>query len=62
MTTSSVAFNNRQKVIHLSSLTQRIFQKFKLHQHRDDSVNIFVCEVKGPRKTHRVKGYLLKYI
>ncbi|EBL8291845.1 relaxase [Salmonella enterica] len=40
-------------------LVQKSFQKLKLHQRGDEGVNIFVCEVKGPRKTRRVKGYLL---
>ncbi|EAN4681556.1 relaxase [Salmonella enterica] len=40
-------------------MVQKAFQKLKLHQRGDDGINIFVCEVKGPRKTHRVKGYLL---
>ncbi|MCX8967256.1 relaxase [Erwinia psidii] len=39
---------------------QKAFQKLKLHQRGNDGVNIFVCEVKGPRKTRRVKGYLLE--
>ncbi|KAA8993873.1 relaxase [Affinibrenneria salicis] len=38
---------------------QKTFQKLKLHQRGNDGINIFVCEVKGPRKTRRVKGYLL---
>ncbi|HAT6801793.1 TPA: DNA-binding domain-containing protein [Citrobacter freundii] len=38
---------------------QKIFQKLKLHQRSNDGINIFTCEVKGPRKTRRVKGYLL---
>ncbi|MCG8157192.1 helicase/relaxase domain-containing protein [Brenneria goodwinii] len=38
---------------------QKAFQKLKLHQRGNDGINIFVCEVKGPRKTRRVKGYLL---
>ncbi|HHG6073496.1 TPA: TraI domain-containing protein [Salmonella enterica subsp. enterica serovar Vietnam] len=38
---------------------QKMFQKQKLHLRGDDGVNIFACEVKGPRKTRLVKGYLL---
>ncbi|MCL2897200.1 MobH family relaxase [Brenneria tiliae] len=38
---------------------QKAFQKLKLHQRGNDGINIFVCEVQGPRKTRRVKGYLL---
>lgn len=40
-------------------LVQKAFQRQKLHCRDDDGINIFVCEVKGPRKTRRVKGYLL---
>lgn len=38
---------------------QKSFQKLKLHQRGNDGINIFTCEVKGPRKTRHVKGYLL---
>lgn len=41
-------------------LAQKAFQKLKLHLRGGDGVNIFTCEVKGPRKTRRVKGYLLE--
>lgn len=41
-------------------LAQKAFQRLNLHQRGDDGINIFVCEVKGPRKTRRVKGYLLE--
>ncbi|EAM9251504.1 hypothetical protein C3N89_05505 [Salmonella enterica subsp. enterica serovar Fulica] len=30
-----------------------------LHIRGDDGINIFNCEVKGPRKIRQVKGYLL---
>ncbi|EBU4215306.1 TPA: DNA-binding domain-containing protein [Salmonella enterica] len=30
-----------------------------MHIRGDDGINIFNCEVKGPRKTRQVKGYLL---
>ncbi|EPY5257988.1 conjugal transfer nickase/helicase domain-containing protein [Klebsiella variicola] len=38
---------------------QRAFQPLSLHYYENDATNIFTCEVKGPRKTRRVKGYLL---
>ena len=38
---------------------QKNFQKLKLHLRGQDGVNIFSCEVKGPRKIRIVKGYLL---
>ncbi|EOF5384472.1 MobH family relaxase [Salmonella enterica] len=39
---------------------QHSFQRLGLHMRGDDGINIFVCEVRGPRKTRRVKGYLLE--
>lgn len=39
---------------------QKAFQKQGVHLRGDDGVNIYVCEVKGPRNTRRVKGYLLE--
>ncbi|HBT4924890.1 MobH family relaxase [Klebsiella pneumoniae] len=38
---------------------QKSFQKLKRHHRGDDGINIFTCEVRGPRKTRQVKGYLL---
>ncbi|EKS4627052.1 TraI domain-containing protein [Salmonella enterica] len=38
---------------------QLSFQRLGLHIRGDDGINIFNCEVKGPRKTRQVKGYLL---
>lgn len=38
---------------------QKSFQKLKLHQRGNEGVNIWTIEVKGPRKTRRVKGYLI---
>ncbi|TKV06623.1 relaxase [Citrobacter sp. wls619] len=38
---------------------QLSFQRLGLHMRGDDGINIFNCEVKGPRKTRQVKGYLL---
>ena len=31
-----------------------------VHRKRDDSLNIWTCQVKGPRKTAKLKGYLLE--
>lgn len=39
---------------------QKSFQKLGLHHRDNDGVNIFVCEVAGPRRTRQVKGYLLE--
>ncbi|EMD9037812.1 DNA-binding domain-containing protein [Salmonella enterica] len=38
---------------------QLSFQRLGLHIRGDDGINIFNCEVKGPRKIRQVKGYLL---
>jgi integrating conjugative element relaxase (TIGR03760 family) len=41
-------------------MVQRGFEKLKLHRKRSDDLNIWVCEVKGPRKAGKeVKGYLI---
>ncbi|WP_397453241.1 MobH family relaxase [Pseudomonas sp. NA-150] len=39
-------------------LVQRSFEKMGIHTKRRDGLNIWTCEVKGPRKTRNVKGYL----
>lgn len=39
---------------------QKAFQKQGLHQRGDDGINIFACEVRGPRRPRQVKGYLLE--
>jgi integrating conjugative element relaxase (TIGR03760 family) len=41
-------------------LVQRAFEKLGVHKKREDGLNIWTCEVKGPRKTRSVKGYLLQ--
>jgi integrating conjugative element relaxase (TIGR03760 family) len=41
-------------------LVQRAFEKLAVHQKREDGLNIWVCEIKGPRKCRHLKGYLLK--
>ncbi|ECD9611749.1 relaxase [Salmonella enterica subsp. salamae] len=38
---------------------QHSFQRLKLHIRGNDGINIFNCEVRGPRKTRRIKGYIL---
>ncbi|EBZ5775256.1 relaxase [Salmonella enterica subsp. enterica serovar Redlands] len=52
MTTGDTGSNEWMKI-------QKSFQKQGLHQRGNDGVNIFICEVRGPRKTRQVKGYLL---
>ncbi|NWD71157.1 DNA-binding domain-containing protein [Pseudomonas gingeri] len=39
---------------------QRCFEKLGLHHKSEEGLNIWVCEIKGPRKTRDIKGYLLK--
>ncbi|MDO7927771.1 MobH family relaxase [Pseudomonas sp. KFB-139] len=41
-------------------LVQRAFEKLKLHRKTSANLNIFTCEVKGPRKSKELRGYLLK--
>ena len=38
---------------------QKRFEKLGLHRKQDNGLNIWTCEVKGPRKSRRVHGYLL---
>lgn len=37
---------------------QKSFQKLAIHYRSEKGINIFTCEVRGPRKTRRVRGYL----
>ena len=39
---------------------QKQFEKLKIHKKRDDSLNIWTCQVEGPRKKATLKGYLLE--
>lgn len=39
---------------------QKQFEKLGLHRKQDNGLNIWMCEVKGPRKSRKVHGYLLK--
>jgi integrating conjugative element relaxase (TIGR03760 family) len=38
---------------------QKRFEKLGLHRKQDSGLNIWTCEVTGPRKSRRVHGYLL---
>lgn len=38
---------------------QKQFEKLKVHRKRDDGLNIWVCQVQGPRKKALLKGYFL---
>jgi hypothetical protein len=39
---------------------QKQFERLKTHKKRDDSLNIWLCQVEGPRKKAKLKGYLLE--
>ena len=39
---------------------QKRFEKLSLHRKQNNGLNLWTCEVSGPRKTHRLHGYLLK--
>jgi hypothetical protein len=39
---------------------QKQFERLKVHRKRDDGLNIWACQVHGPRKTTTLKGYLIE--
>ncbi|MBV6791639.1 MobH family relaxase [Xanthomonas euvesicatoria] len=39
---------------------QKRFEKLQLHRKQADGLNIWTCEVTGPRKSRRLHGYLLQ--
>jgi hypothetical protein len=39
---------------------QKQFERLKAHKKRDDGLNIWLCQVEGPRKKAKLKGYLLE--
>jgi hypothetical protein len=39
---------------------QKRFEKLGLHRKQENSLNLWNCEVAGPRKTRRLHGYLLQ--
>ncbi|WP_132832994.1 MobH family relaxase [Pseudomonas sp. JUb52] len=41
-------------------LVQRAFEKLKINRKTADNLNIWTCEVIGPRKSKSLKGYLLQ--
>ncbi|QFG29341.1 relaxase [Pseudomonas umsongensis] len=38
---------------------QKQFEKLKVHRKREDGLNIWACQVRGPRKKTILKGYLI---
>ncbi|MEA3172305.1 MAG: hypothetical protein QOI97_5253, partial [Pseudomonas sp.] len=39
---------------------QKQFEKLKVHRKRDNGLNIWVCQVEGPRKKGKLQGYLIE--
>lgn len=39
---------------------QKQFEKLKIHRKRDNGLNIWACQVQGPRKRTTLKGYLIE--
>ena len=39
---------------------QKQFEKLKVHRKRDNGLNIWACQVRGPRKKTILKGYLIE--
>ncbi|MGF6222619.1 MobH family relaxase [Pseudomonas sp. YL-218 TE3947] len=39
---------------------QKQFEKLKIHRKRDNGLNIWACQVEGPRKKTTLKGYLIE--
>ena len=39
---------------------QKQFEKLKVHRKRDNGLNIWACQVRGPRKRTILKGYLIE--
>lgn len=54
------AFFAKQEVVADWQLVQKRFEKLHLHRKQSDGLNIWTCEVTGPRKSRRLHGYLLE--
>lgn len=54
------AFLARQEQIADWQWVQKRFEKLQLHQKQGSGLNIWTCDVKGPRKSRRLHGYLLE--
>lgn len=39
---------------------QKQFEKLKIHRKRENGLNIWTCQIQGPRKSAKLKGYLLE--
>lgn len=53
------AFLARQEQIADWQWVQKRFEKLQLHRKQDSGLNIWTCEVTGPRKSRKLHGYLL---
>lgn len=53
------AFLAKQENISDWQWVQKAFEKTKLHRKQDSGLNIWTCDVTGPRKSRRLHGYLL---
>lgn len=49
----------RQDNLHDWQWVQKRFEKLGLHRKQDSGLNIWTCEVTGPRKSRQLHGYLL---
>ncbi|MFT0546196.1 MobH family relaxase [Allopusillimonas ginsengisoli] len=54
-----VAALAKQQMLSEWQWVQRRFEKLQLHRKQDSGLNIWTCEVVGPRKSRRLHGYLL---
>lgn len=54
------AFLARQEQVADWQWVQKRFEKLHLHRKQDSGLNIWTCEVTGPRKSRRLYGYLLE--
>ena len=54
----TVAFAKQDQVADWQWVQKR-FEKLQLHRKQDSGLNIWTCEVMGPRKSRRLHGYLL---
>ncbi|WP_394852106.1 MobH family relaxase [Klebsiella variicola] len=55
----ALSFLARQEQIEDWHWVQKRFEKLQLHRKQDNSLNIWICEVTGPRKSRKLHGYLL---
>jgi len=54
-----ISYASRDKKLAEWEWVQKQFQKLHVHKKQPNGLNIWICEVTGPRKTRRLHGYLL---